>query len=504
MAHRGIAVFVAAGLVLIAAPQTSADVFEVDRFDDPFPAQTCASPTAVDCSLREAILTANAAAGPDLILVPAGTYTLTRTGAEEDAAVTGDLDLTDTVRIEGAGMTETIFDGGGPGVLDDRILDIHGVEVEIDGLTLRGGSGVLKGGGLLSRSNSTLTLTSTMILSNRADTTAGYGGAAAVEGTCTILDSVIRDNEASRAGGIDTGETTVIQDSFIEDNRALADFEWSGGGILTFGSNSMTTLIRTVVSGNTSARVGGGLHALGPTYILDSTFENNHAAKLGGAISVGPLMTVTIEKSSFWDNTSDDSGGAIGVEDQGTLEIMNSTVHGNDAVAEGGAFGVEGTATLTHVTIADNTAPTATAVMGTASSDISFGATILAGSCTLDGVATTLGSNLESPGNSCRLDETIDQVDVFPTDLKLSPLGYYGGSSASQLLLPGSVAIDAVATCPPPAEDQRGVFRPIDGDGDTGAVCDIGAVEVNLNELPQIFVDDFESGDTSGWSTTVP
>src|SRR5262245_38281091 len=55
----------------------------------------CATATGI-CTLRAAIQEANAhpndASGPDSISLPAGTYTFTRTGANEDAANTGDLD----------------------------------------------------------------------------------------------------------------------------------------------------------------------------------------------------------------------------------------------------------------------------------------------------------------------------------------------------------------------------------------------------------------------------
>ena len=61
-----------------------------------------------DCSLREAIVAANANAGVDVITLPAGTYTLTIAGANEDAAATGDLDLTESVTINGAGAAPSI------------------------------------------------------------------------------------------------------------------------------------------------------------------------------------------------------------------------------------------------------------------------------------------------------------------------------------------------------------------------------------------------------------
>ncbi|MCJ7708939.1 MAG: CSLREA domain-containing protein, partial [Anaerolineales bacterium] len=57
-----------------------------------------------DCSLREAVRNANACPGWQTITLPAGAYTLSIAGAEEDAAATGDLDITDDVTIVGEGV----------------------------------------------------------------------------------------------------------------------------------------------------------------------------------------------------------------------------------------------------------------------------------------------------------------------------------------------------------------------------------------------------------------
>src|SRR5262245_36609174 len=55
-------------------------------------------------SLREAVRAANATQEvSDTIILTAGTYTLTISGANEDVALTGDLDITDGVTIRGAG-----------------------------------------------------------------------------------------------------------------------------------------------------------------------------------------------------------------------------------------------------------------------------------------------------------------------------------------------------------------------------------------------------------------
>src|ERR1044071_6004187 len=77
--------------------------------------------SGVDCSLRAAVIAANAGAGGDTINVPAGTYTLSHTGAGEDNAATGDLDIRKGVTIVGAGSGSggTAIAGAG-----DRIFDI--------------------------------------------------------------------------------------------------------------------------------------------------------------------------------------------------------------------------------------------------------------------------------------------------------------------------------------------------------------------------------------------
>src|SRR5207248_11497573 len=86
-------------------------------------------------SLREAVRAANALAGADTINVPAGTYRLTLTGAGEDAALTGDLDVTDAVAVRGDGPALTVIDGNAA----DRVFDLRAGAVTLTGLTVRNG-----------------------------------------------------------------------------------------------------------------------------------------------------------------------------------------------------------------------------------------------------------------------------------------------------------------------------------------------------------------------------
>jgi hypothetical protein len=88
---------------------------------------------------------------------------------------------------------------------------------------------------------------------------------------------------------------------------------------------------------------------------------------------------------------------------------------------------------------------------------------------------TSGGHNIDSDG-SCGL---TDPTDLPNTDPMLGPLQDNGGWTQTHALQLGSPAIDAIApgACSV-TRDQRGVWRPADGDGGGGVLCDIGAYEV--------------------------
>jgi CSLREA domain-containing protein len=82
-------------------------------------------------SLREAVIQANETPGDVTIVLSAGTYNLTIGGANENVALTGDLDVLNNgeITIVGAGAGQTTIDAGG--LFDaglgygDRIFDVH-------------------------------------------------------------------------------------------------------------------------------------------------------------------------------------------------------------------------------------------------------------------------------------------------------------------------------------------------------------------------------------------
>ncbi|MBI2913013.1 MAG: hypothetical protein HYY03_03745 [Chloroflexi bacterium] len=364
-------------LVATTSAPTYAFAIVVTRFDDPAP-DGCLPD---DCSLREAIVAANADPGPDSIHLGPGTYILQIGGRYEDAAATGDLDIADDLTIMGAGAEATVISGGrgAPlGPTEDRVYHFPTVSC---------------GGGI--RNEGMLSLANVRV---RDNTMRGDGGGICNVGTLLLTDSEVTGNSASligSGGGIwNSGVATLVRVT-VSDNRALVQ---NGGGILNEG----TLIVRdSTVSGN----------------VMEAPF----GSRLGGGIASGGSATLT-----------------------------NSTIAGNSAGVEGGGiYSGSGTLTLTN-----------TVVSGNAGGDCS-------------GPIASSGHNLDSDG-SCSFS---GPGDISNADPLLGPLAENGGPTMTHALLPGSPAIDGGDEAACAASDQRGAFRPQDGDGDGDAACDIGAYE---------------------------
>jgi hypothetical protein len=134
-------------ILVLAALCLPAAGFAVDlvvtRYDDPVPGgcDNLGPHETWDCSLREAVIASVALPTDDRILLSAGTYELTRAGANEDDGLTGDLDVLGNLEILGPGATMTVIDANGL----DRIFEIDDSAaagddvVRISGVTLTGG-----------------------------------------------------------------------------------------------------------------------------------------------------------------------------------------------------------------------------------------------------------------------------------------------------------------------------------------------------------------------------
>ena len=280
-AGRLVALLLAAGslALLPAGPfpaPVSAGSFTVDSTGDAVDASPgdgfCAA-AAGQCTLRAAIQEANALAGADAITLPAGTYTLTIAGILENAAATGDLDITDDLTLTGAGAPDTIVDGGAL----DRVFHI------------------------LSGANVTITATTI---------TNGSRSGIRNEGTLALTKSAVAGNaSASSGGGVDNtdGEMSIVG-STVSGNTAFTD----GGGIRNSGPAALLTITNSTISGNATRTTGGGI-----VQDVDATLQMNN-------------VTITNNISDMDEVWVPAGGTGGGVKfSSGTVRLKNTIIAGN-------------------------------------------------------------------------------------------------------------------------------------------------------------------------------
>jgi len=196
----------------------------------------------------------------------------------------------------------------------------------------------------------------------------------------------------------------------------------------------------------------------------------------GGIATLGALK---LTRSTVSANSAESAGGGISLYDQtgATLELVDSTLIGNSAVYGGGIYvGYDATATIVNSTLTGNIGTHGAGILAFAGpqGSLLLHNSIVANSfpgvdCSTIGFPTivaTGGNLIEKDGCAIPGVLTVDPMLGLPT-----------GNPVYYPLLAGSPAIDAGSNDGCPAVDQRNVQRPLDGNGDGVALCDLGAFE---------------------------
>lgn len=466
-----------------------------------------------------------AAAGPgDTLLLTDEFYTET-------------IEITQSITIQGVDSESTIIQADGDGTSGaGTVVKIYpGLDVNIEGVTIRFGNGEDSGGGI--NNQGYLTITNSVVISNTAGNVGGGGIYNHWGGHLTVNDSVISSNTAgSHGGGIYNQGYAAITHSDIISNTAGSH----GGGIynngITFGydatldiftssingneayyggglSNNAhvwyaeSNLTETTISGN-SSQYGGGIHNFtdpGSDYAilylntLDSTIDKNTSQESGGGIYIQTYdpdneAHINLVNTTISNNTVESYyGGGIYINGtQGNIytSLSNVTVSGNTSNDAGGIFhlAVDGNvyASIVASTIYSNTATVFAGVGGISNKTgggegtamMTMAHSIVAGSVSAYGqgdcynVAPAVFNN---DGYNIIEDNASNTCGTFfyTGAPDLGPLNNNGGLTFTHALLGSSPAIDAIPSdsCLLP-KDQRGVTRPL------GYGCDIGAYEV--------------------------
>lgn len=277
----------------------TADLVDVNPGDG-----VCAANPAGDCTLRAAIMEANALGGEDTIELLLGTYTLTLDG-NDDTALQGDLDILDDLIIEGVGRDATVIDGNHI----DRIFQTHGASVIITDLTIRNGlvdATTFQGGGILVDASTTCTLERVRL----ADNTAEAGGAirAFNNSLVTIRDSLITGNALITLGQTNTDGTAFFcKDCDLVMEGTTVTGNLGGDWAITVHDGSLTMQNNTV-SGNAE---GGVRLQNADALITFSTLTDNGPGVNVSYFSFDGLNLVGISASILQNATANNCAGDL-------------------------------------------------------------------------------------------------------------------------------------------------------------------------------------------------
>lgn len=234
-------------------------------------------------------------------------------------------------------------------------------------LANQGGGGIFNAGGSLKIDNNT------EISGNRADGASGSGGGIFNDdlGSMSIVNTVIQNNEAARAGGgieDNSGPTTTFSLFNVTLKENITGPAPGNGGGLHISGTGNAQINGGLVIGNSAAREGGGLwNGAGSMNIDGTTIQDNiangDAANQGGGgvFNNGGslLMTNNVTISQNVASGTSGSGGGLFNNVGGSIRAYNVNITRNTANRAGGGFeDVSGSATtveLYNLNIVDNT-----------------------------------------------------------------------------------------------------------------------------------------------------
>lgn len=365
------------------------------------------------CTLRAAVMEANATIVAENIEVPAGVYALTLTLDQGG----GPLTVSRSVSIRGAGANSTIIDASANQYDGGESCPSSGAERRV--FTVTGGNVVIR-----------------------------Y--------------ATLRGGFAQHGGGIrQEGGELEITDATIERNAAF-----TGGGGVHISSGTARIRRTSILENCATGAFGGGLRlgAAGQAWVYDSLIARNRSNRAGGVYNLGAL---NLRSTTISGNVADSpQAGTGGVAQQNFAVLNNVTITGNTGIGSnpssfrGGGLdtGASAVSVVKNSIIAGN--------------DGQLGPNDCAGALSFDS-----RNNLIGDSNGCEISGFLFTylLDVDPLLSSLAFNG--GPTQTHVLMTASPARETAYGFPPPAADacearDQRGVPRP-QGAG----VCDMGAFE---------------------------
>lgn len=325
------------------------------------------------------------------------------------------------------------------------------------------------GGGMFNIHSSNPILTNITFVAN----TAGSGGGMYNHASNPTLSGVtFTRNKAIDSGGMNnySNSSPTLKDVTFSDNVAAVN----AGGMGNSGGNPILSHVTFV--DNSAGDYGGGMANFksSPT-LTDVEFSNNRGGREGGGMYSAYSSSPVLTNVTFVNNSAATNGGGM-LNSESSPKLTNITFSDNSAGEFGGGLCniFSSRATLTNVTFTGNKAPHGSGVCN------------VGGSFTLVNGIVWGNTPAEEQVYNDHVTPQITYSDIEGSwpgagNLNVNPrfgeFGDYGGLTRVYALLSGSPVIDQGSSSVCPATDQLGLSRPVDGDGNGSAICDMGAFE---------------------------
>jgi len=417
------------------------------------------------CSLRAAVMEANALPGTDLIRVPNGRYVLTRekpSGSESDNVAEdawGDLDITDSVAIVGnannfVDIGNFMLTEAAIGIPGGRLVDVEG---DIDDPESDASFPKIDGGQI-----------DRVFQIHEINGNEGF----ALFKNIAILNGDVIDRPG---GGIFNQGVLRLERVAVYDNTAM-NFNSGGVGAANRGAgiNSTGIIVGTEVAVVNNRTTGGG--------------------GIGGGMFLDVRSNTVLEKSLIAFNEArfasamyiqnDNENESVPVAQ---IELTNTTIFGNDnSGTVQYTIKNDGNLTMNFVTVLNNLGGGLLTESGakTTLSNSYMATDYTGGTADCSGPITSLGNNVIRSYSCVGSLATTDLVNPpSSTFFSINSLTNKGGFTYVSRIRPPSTSsiIDLTdrinGPINPPSEDQRGASRPYDADGDGTADYDVGAYE---------------------------
>jgi len=296
-----------------------------------------------------------------------------------------------------------------------------------------------------------------------------YGGGIYNLSQLELSQCTVAGNKAIKGAGIynasDYYPYSQVDWTEISGNTATS----SGGGVVNAYSSSRLNITRSLISNNT-APGAGGIQNAGTLYVSGSTLTSNTATATGGGAIANSAALFAIDSTISGNSANGDGGGIDNVS--GTANVYSTTIVFNVADyqnnAAGGAGGIYNKDASGAVFNLRNTLVAGNSVSGYPVYDECAGTLHSFGRNLIGAGADSVFCSITAESGS--------SWGYLNSYYLIGSLQNNGGPTSTHALLPGSNAIDGAVICTDQngttiPTDQRGFPRAV------GATCDIGAYE---------------------------